>query len=434
MNPLRPTPPGKRRPCNSCPACLAPPCNECCNCRNTKSHKKCKQRICPNLSLPSPSPSPLSASGRSAANSGSGELAGTSRSTPLVSSSPSLAGPSSGSSSLPPTASTALLSVFPWSSVGILDTPTTSADEHSEAGPADKRSSASLQNDEETGGRKRQRLQEEHLQVEAVTKNFVLAKQNPSGAAGFVYQCLKCNIELPTKIMCTRHALNCGKAFTGKRRGKNARKITCNICPYKATTEGELAKHRRQAHKELCGQRVRCLTCNDTFATVKILKKHILAVHKNSANEECEYCDKKFANKANLKRHMVTHLKSQAEKEAERTNFRMVDLTQWDESLGVGTTSRVAPGDLTEEVSHDVSNGAGSDLDEDSDLESDEEAEGFSINQLKDAFIERCRQMGDSGEVLNQRRQALERRLIKVSPATPSSPALNQPSTPQVDL
>ena len=237
--------------------------------------------------------------------------------------------------------------------------------------------------------------------------------------------------------------MNCGKAFTGKRRGKNTRKITCNICPYKATTEGELAKHRRQAHKDLLfKQRVRCLTCNETFATEKTLKKHILVVHKNSEQQECEFCDKKFANKFNLKRHKDTHLRDQAVKEMDRANFRQVDLAQWVENIGelvdVGT-SRDEASDLTEEVSQAVNDGAGSDVEEDPDLSSaSDELQGFSINQLKDAFMERCRQMGDSEAVLNKRKEALEARLVeKVSLVTCSSPASTQPSnaTPhQVDL
>ena len=462
MNPLQTPSSGKkkvRKACNSCPACLAPPCNECSICRNSKSHKKCKQRVCPNLALSSPSPSQSTASeclsGGIAGGRHSSDSAGASRTSPQVSyelldaqsqstsnlpqalsNSSTLASGSSDNRVLTSNISTALLSALPQSAARLFDHPSTSSEQLSEEGPGNRRSSVSQEDVEETGGRKRQRLQEEHLRVEAVAKKFVLAKKNPSGAAGLIYQCLKCDIDFPTKIMCIRHAMSCGKLFTGKRRAKNTRKITCNICPFKATTEGDLARHRRRAHPELCSQRVRCLTCNDTFATVKILKKHILTVHKNGAQEECEYCDKKFANRANLKRHRATHLKSQLEKEMERANFRQVDLAQWDESLGEGHgvgTSRDDLGDLTEEVDKAASDGTGSDVDDDTDLSS---ASGFSINQLKDAFMERCRQMGDSEAVLNERRQALERRLVKVSHAISSPPASNNPSspTPQVDL
>ena len=309
-----------------------------------------------------------------------------------------------------------------------------------------------MQVDQGTSGRKRQRLQEDHLLVESVFKNFVLAKKAPRGYVGLIYQCLKCNSDFPTRIICIRHALKCGKAFTGKKRGKNTRQITCNICPFKTTTETKLEKHRREAHSQV-SRRVRCLTCNDTFASVKILKKHIISIHKNTTPHQCKFCEKKFSQKSNLNRHMDIHLGDQGQKERDRLTFRRVDLLQWEESLGDtlrerangGVNQHVVGSQVEEPTSRDRAGGEvdqdveGSEVDEDPDpFSASSECQGFSVNELTDAFIERCRQRGDSEEVLDERRRTFEARLVqKVSPSTSSPCASTLPASstpPQVGL
>ena len=272
--------------------------------------------------------------------------------------------------------------------------------------------------------------------VEAVEKNFVLAKKAPRGFSGFTYQCLKCNVDFTTRIICIRHASTCGKAFTGKKRGKNTRRLTCNLGTFKSTTEGALAMHRSVAHKEATSQRVRCLTCNDTFASVKILKKHILVVHKNCGQVKCNVCGKKFANKFNLGRHKDTHLRDDSQRARDRLSFREVALSQWDGELGdVGVN--------VEGVNVEGVNFESGEVDQDgSDVEDDPAAsgdhrQGFSLNELGECFIEQCRKNGDSEKVLRERRKALEARFLKkVSPST-SSPPSSTPSTSgtaQVDL
>ena len=418
MNPLQPAGKQKRKPprkaCNNCPACLTQPCNECSNCTNQKSNRRCKQRQCPFLALPSTPASaaparssvPASVTGQGSAVTPSGNSAAT----------------------LTADISSVLLSSLPQSAASLFDSlPSTSGSQL----PAERRLSASQQVDQETGGRKRQRLQEDHLLVESTFKNFVLAKKAPRGVSGMMYQCLKCNSDFPTRIICIRHALTCGKAFTGKKRGKNTRQLTCNICPFKTTTEKKLEKHRLGSHSEVA-TRVRCLTCNDTFSTVKILKKHILGIHKGSKPHQCKYCDKKFAHKFNMNRHMDTHLRDRVGREMDRLTHRQVDVQQWEEGMGGGGSVDTSTGHLDGgEVDHD----AGSDVDDDPDLSS--ARRGFSVNELADAFVEQCRQNGDTEAVLLERRKALEAKLVKhVSPFTSSPPASTQPSStaPQVGL
>ena len=395
-----------RKACNKCPACLATPCKECSNCTNQKSNKRCKQRQCPFLALPSsavPAASPASVT------------EGGSTITPSGSTTPDL--------------SSILLAALPPSAARLLDSlPSTSGSQS----PAQGSTSASQQVDQETGGRKRQRLQEDHLLVEATYKNFVLARKAPRGVSGMIYQCLKCNSDFPTRIICIRHVLACGKAFTGKKRGKNTRQLTCNICTFTTTTEKKLEKHRRESHSQVA-TRVRCLTCNDTFSTVKILKGHIIGVHKGSKPYQCKYCDKKFARKFNLTRHMDTHLRDRVMREMDRLTHRQVDIEQWEEGLGVNTSDG---GNLNgEEVDQDANREVGSDVDSDLDLSSaSDQRQGFSVKELNDAFIQRCRENGDTEEVLKERMMALQPQLVKkVAPFTSSPPQPSTP-TPQVGL
>lgn len=422
-----------RKACNRCPACLAPPCKECSNCTNSNSNKRCKQRLCPYLALPSSTTPPSSAPPAPSTQPGpssSGQPGPSSAPQPGPSSSPQAG--TTPSSQPGSSLTAAILSVLPQSAAAaLLDSPSASSPgELSGGGPAQKRNSSLQQDDEESGGRKRQRLQEDHLKVEAMFNNYVLVKKNPKGLVGLVYQCLKCNTDFPTRIICIRHAFGCGKTFTGKRRGKNTRQITCNICPFKTTTEGELAKHRRDEHQEVTCQRVRCLTCNETFATVKSLKKHIMNVHKNSDVRKCGVCGKDFASQFNLKRHMDTHLRDEGQRERDRLAFREVGLDHWqwgdmtaggDGDGGDGE----AGGRQEEEVDHE--DAGGSDVEDDPALP----RQGFSVKQLADAYIEQCRQNGDSASVLMERRRLLEERLLKkVTPCvSTSSPGSTEPST-----
>ena len=234
MNPLQPgkqkqkrKPP--RKACSTCPACLAPPCKECSNCTNAKSNKRCKQRLCPYLALttsssaPSaPTPSPVSSSQAAGSTASSGD-------------------PTVGISS---TVTSLLLAALPPSTSSQLD-----ISHQSSSQPAQKGKS---QDDQETSVRKRQRLQEDHLMVEAVEKNFVLAKKAPRGFSGFTYQCLKCNVDFTTRIICIRHASTCGKAFT--------------VSVY-------LKDHTRTLHN---GQRDhKCNSCGKSFTQSGVLKRHI---------------------------------------------------------------------------------------------------------------------------------------------------------------
>ena len=419
-----------RKACNRCPACLAQPCKECSNCTNANSNKRCKRRQCPYLALPSSASSAAPALSSQIGTSSSPPQPGTS-SQPGSSSSPLQPGTSAqpGTSTQPGSSLTsAILSVLPRSAAAALsDSP--SPGELGEGGPAQKRSSSMQQDEQETGGRKRQRLQEDHLRVEATFNNYVLVKKSPKGYVGQVYQCLKCNSDFPTRIICIRHAFNCGKTFTGKKRGKNTRQITCNICPFKTTTEGELAKHRRDAHKEVTSQRVRCLTCNETFASVKSLKKHIMNVHKNSDMKKCGECGKYFASQYNLKRHLDTHQRNGAQRERDRLAFREVDLNQWG-AVSLGGDVDVGGG-VQDGGAQQVDDEAGSDVDDDPALSSpSDRRQGFSMNQLAEAFTEQCRRNGDTEPVLRERRRLLQEKLLKkVSPCISTSSASSEPST-----
>ena len=136
-----------RRACKKCPACLAPPCKMCSNCLNIKFKKRCKQRVCPNLGQHTPS----SSSPPSSAATGQ-----------VVESCPST---STGISSTGDTTSiySNLLSSIP--SRDAVELQDSQADHRMEV-VINKSSSSSQQlESQETRGRTRQRLQEEHIRL-----------------------------------------------------------------------------------------------------------------------------------------------------------------------------------------------------------------------------------------------------------------------------
>ena len=295
-----------RRACKECSACLAPPCKECSNCLNPKFKKKCKRKLCPYLGQPAPSSTSaahLSARGPSTST-GVSAAGDASPSQQLSSYSPDV--------TVPPDSQEDYSGEVVINKSSILI---------SKDGVSPTAGSSSQPEEQESRVRKRQRLQEEHLRLKAVYNNYVSAKKDSRGLAGWTYQCLKCEKYFGTRITCTRHASTCEKTFTGKRRAKNMRQVTCNICPFKATTESGLETHRREAHPEVSSQRPRCWTCGETFASAKNLKSHVLKVHKKVGLLSCETCDKKFTKKFNLIRHMNCHLRDQDEKERDRLRF-----------------------------------------------------------------------------------------------------------------
>ena len=397
-----------RRACKKCPACLAPPCKMCSNCLNAKFKKRCKQRVCPNLGQQTPSSSspPSSAATRQ-----------------LVESCPSTSTGISSTGDTTSIFSNLLSSITSRDAVELQDS---QADHRSEVAIKSPSTSSQQLESQETRGRTRQRLQEEHIRLKAVYRNFVLAKKDSSGLAGWSYQCLKCDKFFKTKIVCTRHTSTCEKSFTGKKRSKNLRQIICNKCPFKATTEADLEMHRREAHPEVKTQRVPCLTCGDTFSSAKTLKGHILKVHKKIGMFSCDICDKEFGKKFNLVRHKDSHLRDQATRESERLTLgqtmqgdRRLDVSShtFREHEEVEVPDNVSQGEFLEDQGHN----------KEEVIKKSSEREDYTIDQvrvedhlagdvitasaLSEVLALRWREQGDTEEEIADRRQAVEARL-----------------------
>ena len=122
-----------------------------------------------------------------------------------------------------------------------------------------------------------------------VYENLVEVIEDENAVGGFSYQCKKCPRSFKFRIEAVRHASTCGTQSKAKKRGKNKRMHTCNLCAFKASTRAKLSKDRIIEHKDL-HQSVNYTTCEKSYKTVKSLKQHMKQVHIQSKMCKCNMC------------------------------------------------------------------------------------------------------------------------------------------------
>ena len=89
-------------------------------------------------------------------------------------------------------------------------------------------------------------------------------------------------------------------------------KFYCSQCPTICISEDQLKKHRSYSHSNKPKQtwkpkqRQNCAICGKDFSTSKALKNHIIIMHENSAQFQCEICNRKCADGGRLRDHVKT--------------------------------------------------------------------------------------------------------------------------------
>ena len=423
-----------RQSCKECPACLADPCGNCWNCTSPKSKKKCKQNICQNL-LRSASPPPAPAS--------------TPASSPPASTSTGVAN-QAGPSSNPTPGTSSLSNTEVGAMIERLLLPSTTLSPSQSSSTTSDPTMKSVSANEDGSAPKRQKLQEEHLHMKWVFENWVEVSTDDSTAGGSSYQCKKCPRSFQLRIEAVRHASTCGTPSKAKKRGKNKRMLTCNLCPFQASTRAKLSKHRMSEHKDLLRQSNCCTTCQKTFKTVKNLKMHIRMVHMKLKNFKCNICPLKFPTKFSRNRHLLTHQGDEAAErvrlDEEQAFLRAIERSESFRSLqgqdvdvdGLQESTDDHDPVLSEEgevINEPGGSEDGMDVgDPPVELSLAVTQRNEAINEKTEKYLEICREWGDTEDMIAKKRKMMLATLITTEsfyvPRTkPPSAAPRLPST-----
>lgn len=162
-------------------------------------------------------------------------------------------------------------------------------------------------------------------------------------------KCLKCNkyyknlqtikshIRTVHMKLCNFHCKLCDKSFIcnrlllnhiqSKHNNLNQRNYQCPICKKSFKTDATLYSHKKVhlnlKNSENSEKFFKCHLCSSNnnndgtgtnneriFRYKHQLKNHLIVIHTNSKNYECEKCKKKFSTQNNLKKHQDTHKNS----------------------------------------------------------------------------------------------------------------------------
>lgn len=114
---------------------------------------------------------------------------------------------------------------------------------------------------------------------------------------------------------------NCSRSFVGDRAfeyhtrsGKCKSAVTptlfrCKLCNEKVfESKSALKAHENRVHGcAIETNRITCEQCQQTFAQLRYLRKHIYEVHRKMTQFNCKVCLKVFNRKSNLTEHMLIH-------------------------------------------------------------------------------------------------------------------------------
>ena len=253
-----------------------------------------------------------------------------------------------------------------------------------------------------------------------VFENWVEVTEDHTTAGGSSYHCRKCPRSFKYRNEAIRHAATCGAPSKVKKRGKNTRMMTCNLCPFKASTRAKLAKHRISEHRDLLRQSINCTTCQKSFKSVKNLKEHMKKVHIKSKVFMCSKCPMKFTSKFSRNRHLNTHLGGGEE----ATRMRVVMEQALESSARHSDVDSLQGNDddhdhdLQEEGGYheeevgeaDASKGDVDDLP--AELSQAVTQRNEAINDKTEKYLDICREWGDSEEVLAKKRKIMLASLI----------------------
>ena len=108
---------------------------------------------------------------------------------------------------------------------------------------------------------------------------------------GVVFSCEECHYSDSNKRRLTKHIRSVHEGVI----------FSCDECQFSSKEKRRLNQHIQAVHE---GALLRCKICN---ASVKYLKSHIFAQHKQQTVFSCEQCKFSTKRKSNLRRHLRTH-------------------------------------------------------------------------------------------------------------------------------